>query len=332
MSEPVSPPETSADWGIDLTAEARAGRLDPLIGREAILERVLLVLARKTKNNPVLLGPPGVGKTALAEGLAARLVAGDVPPRLRGRELYSLHLGNLLAGTGYRGDFELRLRRLVQDLRRPARPRMLFVDELHLLARAGKSEGGLDAANLLKPLLARGELPCLGATTPSEWQELLATDPALERRFQPIEVPPATPEETRAILHGLRPNYAAYHGIEITDEALAAALRGALARPAGRLLPDRAIDLLDEACARLSIQAARLGSSPHPAPTQRQALVAALDRFDLPAVARLLHVPPPTPPRQDPRLTATHFDFIAFPPATESAADTISSRGEEKSP
>lgn len=298
---------TPSEWGTDLTAAARAGLLDPLIGREEILERVLLVLARKTKNNPVLLGKPGVGKTAIAEGLAGRILAGSVPPRLRGLALYSLNLGNLLAGTGYRGDFELRLQRLVQELRNPFTPRLLFIDELHLLARTGKSEGGLDAANLLKPLLARGSLPCIGATTPAEWEEMLAKDPAMERRFQPIDVPPATPRETAAILRGLRPSYAAYHDVDITDDALDEAVAVAERFPAGRLLPDRAIDLLDEACARLGMRGHSQPPTLAPHENARTALLEALDRFDLETVARLLHPVVLSAPKIRPILEAKHL-------------------------
>jgi ATP-dependent Clp protease ATP-binding subunit ClpB len=273
-----------SDFGVDLTAQARAERLDPVFGREKEIARIMRILVRKTKNNPVLIGEPGVGKTAIVEALAHRIVNRDVPDELADITLFSLNLGSLLAGTGYRGDFEQRLQELVRELRRPGLKRLLFVDELHLLGRAGKSEGGLDAGNLLKPLLARGQLPCIGASTPVEWAEMVAKDPALERRFQPVEVGEPTRDETLSMLRGLRPRYECHHGVKITDDALQAAVEHSIATMPNRRLPDKAVDLLDEACAWL-----RLNSAAVPGGTsniERQ-LAEAMDRYDLPAVARL---------------------------------------------
>ncbi len=275
-------------FGVDLTARARAGKMDPVYGRDQEIARVIRILARKTKNNPVLLGEPGVGKTAIAEGLACRIVNGEVPHDLADVTLFSLNLGSLLAGTGYRGDFEQRLQDLVGELRKPGARRLLFIDELHLLGRAGKSEGGLDAGNLLKPLLARGELPCLGASTLAEWQDMVSRDPALERRFQPVEIAEPSPEQALVILRGLRPRYEQHHGVEITDDALVAAIQQSIAHAPNRRLPDKAVDLLDEACAML-----RLSAPPHPASTElldaQRALAAAEHAFDLPTVARIKH-------------------------------------------
>jgi ATP-dependent Clp protease ATP-binding subunit ClpA len=276
------------EFGVDLTALARAGKMDPVIGRQAEIDRMVRILARKTKNNPLLLGEPGVGKTAVAEGLAQRIVAGAVPVELRAYTLFSLNLGSLLAGTGYRGDFEQRLQDLVAELRRPGVSRILFVDEIHLIGKAGKSEGGLDAGNLLKPLLARGELPCIGASTPAEWAEMLERDPALERRFQPVEIPEPTPEQTLEILRGLRPSYEAHHRVEITDAALQAAVSISVAAFSSRRLPDKAVDLLDEACAMLRLASKPTAEEPVWAKAQSE-LQAAAERFDLAEHARIKH-------------------------------------------
>jgi ATP-dependent Clp protease ATP-binding subunit ClpB len=273
------------DFGVDLTAQARAGRLDPVFGREAEIGRVMRILARKTKNNPVLLGDPGVGKTAVVEGLAQRMAIGDVPADLARMSVFSLNLGNLLAGTGYRGDFEQRLRDVVNELRKPGSGRLLFVDELHLLGKAGRSEGGLDAGNLLKPLLARGELPCIGASTPDEWQELVSRDPALERRFQPVEVREPSPDQALEILRGLRYRYEQHHGVEITDDALRAAVQRSAEVAPNRRLPDRAVDLLDEACAMLRLEQDS-AADPRIADAQRR-LAGAQARFDLSTFARV---------------------------------------------
>jgi ATP-dependent Clp protease ATP-binding subunit ClpB len=262
-----------------------AGRLDPIDGRDSEIARVIRVLARKTKNNPVLLGEPGVGKTAIVEGLALRIANGSVPGELRDVSLFSLNLGNLLAGTGYRGDFEQRLRDLVSQLRRPGTRRLLFIDEIHLLGRAGRSEGGLDAANMLKPLLARGELPCLGASTPAEWGEMVAADPALERRFQPVHVAEPAPAQAFTMLVALRTRLEKHHHVTIADDALHVAIdRSQLLWPTRRL-PDRAIDLLDEACAATRLSSASPRSAEYEQ-TQKNLAVAEA-RFDLNEVARL---------------------------------------------
>lgn len=273
------------EFGTDLTAAALAGKLDPVAGREAEIDRVIRILARKTKNNPLLLGDPGVGKTAIVEGLAVRMASGAVPPDLARRTLFSLHLGNLLAGTSYRGDFEGRLRELVATLRRPGALRILFVDEIHLLGRAGKSEGGLDAANLLKPLLARGELPCIGASTPEEWGSLVAADPAMERRFQPLLVAEPTPEQAILMLRAVRTHFERHHQVEIMDDALVAAIQISAVTMPERRLPDRAIDVLDEACAMLRL-AQNAAMSPEVLAATAQ-LESAERVFDLNAVARL---------------------------------------------
>ncbi len=300
---------TLSDYGIDLTARARAGRLDPVFGREREIARVVRVLARKTKNNPVLIGEPGVGKTAIVEALAHRIVEGRVPADLADVTLFSLNLGSLLAGTSYRGDFEERLQALVAELRRPGLRRLLFVDELHLLGKAGRSDGGLDAGNLLKPLLARGELPCIGASTPAEWRGMVERDPALERRFQPVEVGEPTVTETLAMLRGLRDRYERHHGVEITDDALQAAIERSIATMPNRRLPDKAVDLLDEACALL-----RLGNEERATPdwlAAQGALAAAQDRFDLDAVARIKYqVIPSLRPPSRPQLTPAAIDQV----------------------
>ncbi len=272
------------DVGVDLTAEAAAERLDPVYGREREIGRVLRILSRKTKNNPVLLGDPGVGKTAIVEGLATRMALGEVPAGLAQYRLFSLDLGRLLAGTSYRGDFEQRLRDLVQELREPGALRILFIDEVHLLGKAGRSEGGLDAANLLKPLLARGTLPCIGATTPREWADFVATDPALERRFQPVVVREPSPEQTVSMLATLKCRFESHHGVRIDGAALAAAAE--YPRRGGRKLPDCAVDLLDEACALIRLQQTSEVDSPEFAVAEAR-LAAAENAFQLEEVAHL---------------------------------------------
>jgi ATP-dependent Clp protease ATP-binding subunit ClpA len=311
-----------ADFGVDLTARARAGQLDPVIGREKEIARTIRILARKTKNNPVLIGEPGVGKTAIAEALAHRIVDGTVPRDLADITLFSLNLGSLLAGTGYRGDFEQRLQQLIVELRRPGVRRLLFVDELHLIGRAGKSEGGLDAGNLLKPLLARGELPCIGASTPAEWAGMVARDPALERRFQPVEVGEPTADETLAMLRGLRDRFERHHNVEITDEALQAAVDQSIATMPNRRLPDKAIDLLDEACAML-----RLGAAVAPDTNQiatEQELATAMDRYDLESVARLKAVMRTIDRRiSSPRLDSSAIQQVCSPLMSGSIAPRL---------
>ena len=239
--------------GIDLTEAARAGRLDPVIGREREIERVIQILARRTKNNPALIGEPGVGKTAIAEGLAQRIVKGDVPAPLLDKRVVTLDMGSLVAGTKYRGEFEERLKKVLEELR-ASRDAILFVDELHTLVGAGAAEGAIDAANILKPPLARGEIQCIGATTLDEYRKHVEKDPALERRFAQVIVAEPTQEETFEILKGLRPRYEAHHKVRITDEALRAAVDLSVRYINDRQLPDKAIDVIDEASSRVMLR------------------------------------------------------------------------------
>src|SRR3982075_146885 len=234
----------------DLTALAREGKLDPVIGREQEIRRVIQVLSRRTKNNPVLIGEAGVGKTAIAEGLAQRIAQGDVPDSLKNRRLLSLDLGLLLAGAKYRGEFEERLKAVLQELA-SAGDVILFIDELHTLVGAGKAEGAMDASNMLKPALARGELHCIGATTLDEYRKNIEKDAALARRFQPVFVDEPTVEETISILRGLKEKYELHHGVRITDSAIVAAATLSNRYITNRHLPDKAIDLIDEAASRL---------------------------------------------------------------------------------
>ncbi len=239
--------------GIDLTAAARAGKLDPVVGRHREIERVVQVLSRRTKNNPVLIGEPGVGKTAIAEALAQRIVSGDVPETLQGKRLLTLDIGSLVAGTKYRGEFEERLKKVIEEIKGSGNC-MLFVDELHMLVGAGAAEGAVDAANILKPSLARGELQCIGATTLDEYRKHIERDAALERRFQPIVVEEPTVEESIEILKGIRERYEEHHRLSISDEALVAAAELAARYVSDRFLPDKAIDLIDEASSRVRIK------------------------------------------------------------------------------
>lgn len=241
-------------YGIDLVMLATQGKLDPVIGRDAEIRRVIQVLSRRTKNNPVLIGQPGVGKTAIAEGLALRIVEGDVPTSLKDKRVISLDMGALVAGAKFRGDFEERLKSVLREVKESAGSVILFIDELHLVVGAGKAEGSADAANLLKPELARGALRCIGATTLDEYRQHIEKDAALERRFQPVFVDEPNVEDTIAILRGLKPRYEAHHGVRITDSALVAAATLSHRYIADRFLPDKAIDLVDEAASRLAME------------------------------------------------------------------------------
>ncbi|HED23743.1 MAG TPA: ATP-dependent Clp protease ATP-binding subunit, partial [Firmicutes bacterium] len=240
-------------FGRDLTRLAKEGKLDPVVGREKEIERVIQILSRRTKNNPCLIGEPGVGKTAIAEGLAQRIVEGKVPEILRGKRLVTIELAAVVAGTKYRGEFEERLRKLMAELRQAGNV-MVFIDELHTLIGAGAAEGAIDASNILKPALARGELQCIGATTMDEYRKHIEKDTALERRFQPINVGEPTREESIDILKGLRDRYEAHHKVKITDQALEAAVKLGDRYISDRYLPDKAIDLIDEAASRVRIR------------------------------------------------------------------------------
>ncbi|HAZ64899.1 MAG TPA: ATP-dependent chaperone ClpB [Armatimonadetes bacterium] len=241
-------------YGLDLTERARQGKLDPVIGRDDEVRRVIQVLQRRTKNNPVLIGEPGVGKTAIAEGLAQRIVAGDVPEGLRDRRIVALDMGALVAGAKYRGEFEDRLKAVLKEVQASEGQVMLFIDELHTVVGAGAAEGSMDAANLLKPLLARGELHCIGATTLDEYRKHIEKDAALERRFQPVMVAEPDVETTISILRGLRERYEIHHGVRITDNALVAAATLSSRYITDRFLPDKAIDLVDESASRLNVE------------------------------------------------------------------------------
>lgn len=243
-------------YAYDLTARARAGELDPVIGRDKEIDRTIETLARRTKNNPVLIGEPGVGKTAIVEGLAQSIVRGDAPKILKDKAIYTLDLAGMIAGAKYRGEFEERLKKLLAEVKK-RKNIILFIDELHTLVGAGASEGSVDAANILKPLLARGEIRTIGATTLDEYRKYVEKDAALERRFQPIVVEPPTPEHSVKIMKGLRPKYEEHHNIKITDEALVAAVTLSDRYLPDRFLPDKAIDLLDEASAKLRLRSAR---------------------------------------------------------------------------
>src|SRR5579862_7645295 len=257
--DPEGTYQALSKFGRDLTEAAESGKLDPVIGRDEEIRRVIQVLSRRTKNNPVLIGEPGVGKTAIVEGLAQRIVAGDVPEGLKDRRVWALDIGALLAGSKYRGDFEERLKAVLNEIRSSEGRIILFIDELHTIVGAGAAEGAVDAANLLKPMLARGELRCVGATTLDEYRKHIEKDAALERRFAPVYVDEPSVADTIAILRGLKERYEAHHGVRIRDAALVAAAVLSHRYIADRFLPDKAIDLVDEAASRLRIE---IDSSP----------------------------------------------------------------------
>lgn len=249
--EPEGTYDVLNKYGYDLVERAREQKIDPVIGRDNEIRNVIRILSRKTKNNPVLIGEPGVGKTAIAEGLAQRIVRGDVPETLKDRRIFSLDMGSLIAGAKYRGEFEERLKAVLQEIKKSEGKIILFIDELHTIVGAGKTEGSMDAGNLLKPMLARGELHCIGATTLNEYRQYIESDAALARRFQPVMVAEPTVEDTIAILRGIKERYEIYHGVQIQDNALIAAATLSDRYISDRFLPDKAIDLVDEACALL---------------------------------------------------------------------------------
>ncbi len=241
-------------FGRNVNADVKAGKIDPVIGRDEEIRKVIQILARKTKNNVILLGEPGVGKTAIVEGLAERIVKNDVPATLKDKEIYELDMGALIAGAKYRGEFEERLKAVLNKIKESDGKIILFIDEIHLIVGAGRTDGAMDASNMLKPMLARGEIDCIGATTLNEYRQYIEKDRALERRFQTVMIEEPTVEDTITILRGLKERFESYHGVRITDNALISAATLSNRYITNRFLPDKAIDLIDEACAAIKVE------------------------------------------------------------------------------
>lgn len=241
-------------FGRNITEEVKKNKIDPVIGRDEEIRNIITVLARKTKNNVILLGEPGVGKTAILEGLAQRIVKNDVPSSLKDKEIFELDMGALVAGAKYQGEFEERLKAVLNKIKSSNHKIILFIDEIHLIVGAGRNQGAMDASNMLKPMLARGDIDCIGATTLKEYQEYIEKDRALERRFQPVMVLEPSKEDTLSILRGLKTRFESHHGVHITDNALVAAVNYSVRYITNRFLPDKAIDLIDEACAETRVE------------------------------------------------------------------------------